>query len=93
MTEPLPEKALSKRKPSKRGVVDANRVRKGLFVLASLCVGACVLISILAIWDYVGNQSAFKFLASCAVLVGGGVLFEVLNRWFGSALNPAATQQ
>ena len=86
MNQPAPRKKTRAGKPS-RGVIDANRVRKALFVLASICVGACVVISILAIWDYVGNQAAFKFLASCAVLVGGGILFEQLNRAFGSALS------
>ena len=68
------------------GVIDPHKVRRLLFALASTCVAACVLVSILAIWDYVGNQSAYKFLASCAVLVAGGTLFEILNRTFGRSL-------
>lgn len=73
-----------------RGVIDPERVRKALFALASTCVLACVVISILAIWDYVGNASAYKMLASCGVLVGGGTLFEILNRTFGQPLENRA---
>ncbi len=85
MTDATARPAKRRRKPI-TGIIDPNRVRKGLFALSSACVGACVVISILAIWDYVGNQAAFKSLASCAVLVAGGGLFEILNRTFGKSV-------
>ena len=74
-----------------RGVLNPHSVRKALFALSAACVLACVVMSILAIWDYVGNDAAFKMLASCGVLVGGGLLFELLNHKFGSALDDSST--
>ena len=73
-----------------RGVLNPNGVRKALFALSALCVLACVVMSILAIWDYVGNQAAFKMLASSGVLFAGGLLFELLNHKFGAALELSA---
>jgi Na+/proline symporter len=72
--------------PVIRAIINPDKVRKALFTLASVSVLACVVISILAIWDYVGNASAYKMLASCAVMVGGGVLFAILNRVFGEPI-------
>ncbi len=67
----------------KSGVLPIQRVKTGLFALASACVLLCVVMSILAIWNYVGNASAYKTAASCAVLVVGAALFDQLNRHFG----------
>lgn len=72
---------------SQKGIIDTRKVRKVLFALSTACIFACVVVSILAIWDYVGNQSAVKFLASCLVLMAGGALFEAMNRTFGKALD------
>jgi uncharacterized membrane protein YjjP (DUF1212 family) len=72
---------------SQKGIIDTRKVRKALFALSATCIFACVVVSILAIWDYVGNQYAVKFLASCLVLVAGGALFEAMNRTFGKALD------
>lgn len=71
---------------SQKGIIDTRKVRKALFILSSCCIFACVVVSILAIWDYVGNQYAVKFLSSCLVLIAGGLLFEGMNRTFGKAL-------
>lgn len=79
-----PAKPTPRRSPlPKRGVLPPRQVRKLLFAMSSVCVLACVVVSILAIWDYVGNDAAFKMLASCGVLIGGGMLFELLNARFG----------
>ena len=72
---------------SQKGIIDTRKVRKVLFAVSTVCIFACVVVSILAIWDYVGNQSAVKFLASCLVLMAGGALFEAVNRTFGKALD------
>ncbi len=63
--------------------IDPRKTRFGLFILSSICVLACVVVSILAIWDYTHNDAAYKLIASCGVLIGGGILFELLNRKFG----------
>jgi len=65
------------------GVIDPAKVKTGLFILSSACVAICVVMSILAIWDYIGNDAAFKMIASCGVLGAGAVLFDLLNRKFG----------
>lgn len=65
------------------GVIDPKKVKTGLFVMSVICLAICVVVSILAIWDYVGNHSAFKMIASSGVLIAGASLFELLNKKFG----------
>lgn len=65
------------------GLIDPSKIRVWLFALATACLGICVVISILAIWRYVGSQSAFKTMASCGVLFAGALLFDQLNKKFG----------
>ena len=65
------------------GLIDPEKIRVWLFALATVCLAICVLISILAIWRYVGSQSAFKTMASCGVLFAGALLFDQLNKKFG----------
>ena len=72
-----------RRETSKAGVIDPGKVKTALFILSSGCVAICVVMSILAIWDYVGNDAAFKMIASSGVLGAGAVLFDLLNRKFG----------
>ncbi len=80
IAEKTPASSTSKR--PKSGVIPLQQVKTGLFILASCCVLVCVVMSILAIWDYVGNGSAYKTVASCGVLVVGSALFERLNEYF-----------
>ncbi len=68
----------------KGGFVDKKRVKSFLFIVISLSLFISIMIIILAIWDYVGQDFAYKAVATLATLITGLVAFSWINDYFGS---------
>ena len=69
---------------TKVGLINRSAVNKFLFALVSSSIVISVFMIIFAIWDYVGYEIAHKTVATCATLIGGGILFSFVNDYFGS---------
>jgi len=77
----------SKRPPAKVGFINRVLVNKILFAIVANSILISVLMIIFVIWDYIGEQVAYKTVATGATLIGGGILFSFVNDYFGSKTN------
>lgn len=68
----------------KIGLINRSAVNKFLFALVACSILISVFMIIFAIWDYVGEEMAYKTVATCATLISGGILFSFVNDYFGS---------
>ena len=68
----------------KIGIINRAAVNKFLFSLVAASILISVFMIIFAIWDYIGEEIAHKTVATCATLIGGGILFSFVNDYFGS---------
>lgn len=68
----------------KIGLINRAAVNKFLFGLVAVSILICVCMIIFAIWDYVGEEVAYKTVATGTTLIGGGILFSFVNDYFGS---------
>ena len=75
---------MSNIKSPKIGLINRAGVNKFLFVLVAGSILVSVFTAIFAIWDYFGEEVAWKTVATCATLIAGGILFSFVNDYFGS---------
>jgi ABC-type protease/lipase transport system fused ATPase/permease subunit len=71
---------------SRRGVLDPRLVRISSFAVSSGALLLATVLSILAIWDRVLEQTAWRAIATLGVLVASALLFNVVNEFFGARL-------
>jgi len=74
----------TRKKLMKIGLINRAAVNKFLFALVACSILISVFMIIFLIWDYVGEEIACKTVATCATLIGGGILFSFVNDYFGS---------
>jgi hypothetical protein len=72
--------------PDLKGVFSPRGVRLAAFVVVSLCLLAASAMCILAVWDYVGQDSAWRMLATMGIVVAATAAFTALNEAFGAML-------
>jgi hypothetical protein len=72
--------------PKRRGVLHATRVRFTSFVVISLSLFAASVQCILAVWNYVGEDTAWRSLATLGIVAATMVVFTILNEMFGSMI-------
>lgn len=65
------------------GLLEKSTINRMLFILVAISLVFSVVMVILAIWDYVGRDVAWKTVATCGTIIGGGVLFSKINDYFG----------
>jgi len=80
-THPLPPQP-----PPRRGVLDPRLVRLSSFAVSSGALLLATVLSILAIWERVLEQTAWRAIATLGVLVASALLFNVVNEFFGARL-------
>jgi hypothetical protein len=72
--------------PKHGGVFHASRVRFTSFVIISLCLFAAAVQCILAVWGYVGQDTAWRALTTLGIVSITMVVFAILNEMFGSMM-------
>lgn len=70
----------------RRGVIDPRLVRLSSFAVSSAALLIATVMTILAIWDRVLEQTAWRAIATLGVLVASALLFNVVNEFFGARL-------
>ena len=78
------EEEITPTKQPKVGLINRAAVNKFLFALVASSILVCVFMIIFAIWDYIGEEVAYKTVATGATVIGGGILFSFVNDYFGS---------
>lgn len=72
--------------PKRGGVFHASRVRFTSFVIISLCLFAAAVQCILAVWGYVGQDTAWRALTTLGIVSVTMVVFAILNEMFGAMM-------
>ena len=67
-----------------RGVVSPRIVRGAAFAVTLVCILIAVVAALLAIWEFSGEDTAWRTVASCAIIGGSAVLLSVVNTLLGS---------
>ncbi len=70
----------------RRGVLDPRMVRLSSFAISSGALLLATVLSVLAIWERVLEQTAWRAIATLGVLVASALLFNVVNEFFGARL-------
>lgn len=66
------------------GVFHASRVRFTSFVVISLCLFGAAVQCILAVWDSVSQDTAWRALSTLGIVTVTMVVFTILNEMFGA---------
>ena len=74
----------SPNKSMKIGLINRAAVNKFLFILVAGSILISIFMIIFTIWDYIGEEIAYKTVATGSTLIGGGILFSFVNDYFGS---------
>lgn len=71
-----------------RGVLPYRVIRVVAFAVISTAIFVCSFIALLAVWDFADRDTAWRALASLAIIAGAMVAFVVVNEVFGRSLGP-----
>ncbi len=69
--------------PKRIGVVNMRATRLLAFLIIAAAVLACSVICVLAVWDYVLPEFAWRALASLGIISAATAIFVSLNEGFG----------
>jgi len=75
------QKILNKKRA--KGYFKPSKVKKFSFFTITLCVLFGVIVSILAIWDFAGDDVLYRTLATLGVISLACVLFTLINENYG----------
>lgn len=79
----LPDSVPFTKKKTVRGFFPPAIIKTVSFSIISLCILAGVVVCILAIWDFAGRDTLWRFTSSFLVVAAGTLLFSVVNGMFG----------
>jgi hypothetical protein len=68
--------------PKRRGYLNPTLVARFAFWTTTVCVLIAVVVSILAIWQFMGTDSLWRTVATCAVIAAGTLAFSWINGLF-----------
>ncbi|MGI9275106.1 MAG: hypothetical protein ACR2PT_09725 [Endozoicomonas sp.] len=74
----------------RKGVFNAGRIRFISFVVISTGLFTTAFLSILTIWGYAAEDTAWRAVATLAVVTITMVAFTVINEVFGAKIEPRA---
>jgi hypothetical protein len=69
--------------PKRIGVVNMRFTRILAFMIISAAVVACSVVCVLAVWEYVESDFAWRALASLGIISAATAIFVSLNEGFG----------
>jgi len=69
-------------RPKPRGYLKPVLVARFSFWTTTVCVLVAVVVSILAIWQFMGTDSLWRTVATCAVIAAGTLAFSWINGLF-----------
>lgn len=80
--------------PSRKrvGVINLRFIRGLAFLVISISVIACAVLGVMAVWQFVPIDFAWKSLVSLAIISFAMALFVSLNEGFGPAVRGPITQ-
>ena len=68
------------------GVLNARVTRLLCFLVISLSLLGCMVACLLAVWQYVAPEIAWRALASLGIISAAAAVFVALNEGFGPAI-------
>lgn len=67
-----------------RGLVDPMKVRIATFGVITTCIAISVIACLLAIWDFTQQDTLWRTVATCLVIIGGMIAFGATNSIYGT---------
>lgn len=68
----------------RRGLINPTKVKLVTFGTITTCIAISVIACILAIWDFTKQDTLWRTVATCIVIIGGMVAFGVTNAFYGT---------
>ena len=73
-------------RPGKVGVVNLRVTRAIAFVIISVAVIACAVVCVMAVWERIPADYAWRAMASLGIIACATAIFVSLNEGFGPAV-------
>ncbi|MCZ7591399.1 MAG: hypothetical protein M5U15_04230 [Kiritimatiellae bacterium] len=70
-------------KEIKRGLINPKKVRMVTFGVITTSIAISVITCILAIWDFTQQDTLWRTVATCLVIIAGMIAFGVTNSMYG----------
>lgn len=66
-----------------RGMINPVRVKIISFAIISVCIFACAIISILAVWNFAENDAVWRAFSTFLIVALATWVFAIVNERFG----------
>jgi hypothetical protein len=70
-------------RPLSKGMINPRKVKLASFVIISICIIACTVISILGVWDFTRNDTVWRAFATFVIVALSAWFFAIVNERFG----------
>ena len=67
----------------KRGMLDQQFVRKGVFTVVSICILVSLVAAIMAVWQFTGRDVLWRTIATSVLVAFAAIAFSMVNLAFG----------
>ena len=67
----------------KRGMLDQQFVRKGVFTVVSICILISLVAAIMAVWQFTGRDVLWRTIATSVLVAFAAIAFSMVNLAFG----------
>lgn len=71
------------RPPNRRGMLDQQVVRKGVFTIVSLCIVISLVAAVMAVWQFTGRDVLWRTIATSVLVAFAAIAFSMVNLAFG----------
>lgn len=70
-------------KPEPKGLINPRKVKLVSFAIISICIFACAITSILAVWDFTKSDAVWRAFATFLIVALATYVFAAVNERFG----------
>lgn len=67
----------------KKGMLDQQTARKGVFTVVSICILVSLVAAIMAVWQFTGRDVLWRTIATCVLIAFAAIAFSMVNVAFG----------
>ena len=67
----------------RKGMLDQQFVRKGVFTVVSICILVSLVAAIMAVWQFTGRDVLWRIIATCVLVALAAIAFSMVNLAFG----------
>jgi|LauGreDrversion2_2_1035103.scaffolds.fasta_scaffold681866_1 hypothetical protein len=68
---------------NRKGMLDQEFVRKGVFTIVSICILVSLVAAIMAVWQFTGRDVLWRTITTCVLVAFAAFAFSLVNLAFG----------